>query len=136
LQKDILADGMNLKRPEPQRSAPVETVALHDGAAGAHQAWREKEGNRVHQSSRDEGAMDPASALDQKRLHSTFCESAQKRWDENAAGTVSRQEKDLGPGLAQGPFAAEARAGVACALAWLGADDERRGRTKLPNEPG
>jgi hypothetical protein len=45
LQKDILADGMNLKRPEPQRSAPVETVALHDGAAGAHQAWREKEGN-------------------------------------------------------------------------------------------
>ena len=45
LQKDILADGANLKRPEPQRSAPVETAALHDGVAGAHQAWREKEGN-------------------------------------------------------------------------------------------
>jgi hypothetical protein len=136
LQKDILADGMNLKRPEPEGIAPVETVALHDGAAGAHQAWREEEGNRVHQSSRDEGAMDPAPALDQKRLHSTFCESAQQRWDENAAGTVSRQEKDFGPGVAQSPFAAEPRAGVACALAWLGTDDERRGRTKLPNEPG
>jgi hypothetical protein len=80
--------------------------------------------------------MDPAPALDQKRLHSTFCESTQQRWDENAAGTVSRQKKDLGSGLAQGPFAAEPRAVVACALAWLGADDERRGCAKLPNEPG
>ena len=80
--------------------------------------------------------MDPAPALDEKRLHPAFCESAQQRWDENAAGTVSRQEEDLGSGLAQGPLAAEPHASVACALAWLGADDERRGRTKLPNEPG
>jgi hypothetical protein len=45
LQKDIFADGMNLKRPEPEGIAPVEAAALHDGVAGAHQAWREKEGN-------------------------------------------------------------------------------------------
>jgi hypothetical protein len=136
LKKDILADGANLELPEPEGSAPIETPALHDGAATTRKTWRKKEGNGVHQARRKEGANDPAAALDEKRLHPALGEGTQKGWDKDAAGTVSRQEKNLGPGPAQGPFAAQPRAGVACALAWLRADDERRGRAELPDEPG
>jgi hypothetical protein len=72
LHQDIFADGVNLKRPEPQGSAPVKTGAFYDGATGTHKARRNKEGNRVHSSGRNEGAVDPTAALDQKRLHPAF----------------------------------------------------------------
>ena len=72
LDKDVLADGTNLERPQPQGSAPIEAAAFYDGAASAHKAGRDEERDRVHQAGRDEGAMYPAAALDQKRLHPAF----------------------------------------------------------------
>ena len=136
LDQDIRADGANLERPEPQRIAPVKPRSFHDRATRAHKAWRKEERNRVDPTCRNEGAVDPTAALDQKRLHPAFGEGTQQIGDRDAAGAVSRQEKDLGPGPAQGPFAGQACAGVAGALAGLRADDERRGRAQLPDEPG
>lgn len=136
LKKDVFANGVNIERPEPQGSAPVKPRAFYDGAAGAREARRNKEGNRVHPTRRDEGAVDATAALDQKRLHPAFRQGAQQMGNRDAAGAVSRQKKNLGPGPAQGPLAGQPSACVAGARAWLRSDDKRRGRAQLPDESG
>ena len=72
LDQDVLADGVNLERPEPQGSAPVKTGAFYDGATCTRKARCNKEGNRVHSGRLNEVAVVPTATLDQKRLHPAF----------------------------------------------------------------
>jgi hypothetical protein len=50
LQEEILADGPNLERSEPEGIAPIQTSAFYDRPTLAHKARRDKESHGIHQT--------------------------------------------------------------------------------------